>query len=333
MSGGGPLARVTSIKAKLGLVVVGATATGLAGGAAGLQVGFRVRWALVLAVLLALVVVQVLARGMTAPLREMAAAASRMARGDHGVRVAVRTRDEVGQLAGAFNAMAADLGEVDAQRRRLVADVSHELRTPITALQALLENLADGVTRPEPAALRTALAQTERLGRLVAQLLDLSRLEAGEVPLHRAEVPLAPLLAAAAEEVRALRRPVEVVVDVEPGLVARVDPERLPQVVVNLLDNATRHSPPGGQVRLEARRSPTGVRLEVLDAGPGIDERDRERVFDRFTRTDTARASAEGGSGLGLAIVRWVVELHGGAVAVGHPPPGGGCRVVVDLPA
>ncbi len=333
MSGGGPLAGVPSIKTKLGLVVVGATACGLAGGAAGLQLGFRVRWALLLAVVLALVVVQLLARGMTAPLREMAAAASAMARGDHGVRVAVRTRDEVGQLAVAFNAMAADLGEVDAQRRRLVADVSHELRTPITALQALLENLADGVTRPEPAALRTALAQTERLGRLVAQLLDLSRLEAGEVPLHRTRVELAPLVRAAAEEVRALRRPVEVVLDVEPGLVLDADPERLAQVLANLLDNATRHGPPGSRVRLLARRTPSGVRLEVVDAGPGVDEGDRERVFARFARTDAARASADGGSGLGLAIVRWVVQLHGGVVAVGQPPPGGGCRVVVDLPA
>ena len=333
VGGGGPLAGLRSIKAKLGLVVVGATAAGLLAGAAGLQLGFRVRWSLVLAVVLALVVVQLLARGMTAPLREMAAATTAMARGDHDVRVAVRTRDEVGQLAVAFNAMAADLGQVDAQRRRLVADVSHELRTPITALQALLENLADGVTRPEPAALRTALAQTQRLGRLVAQLLDLSRLEAGAVPLHRRDVELSPLLAAAADEARALGRPVEVAVDVEPGLHLRADPERLAQVLANLLDNATRHSPDGGRVEVVARRAPSGVRLEVLDAGPGIAEADRSVVFERFARTDGARASADGGSGLGLAIVRWVVELHGGAVAVGAPPPGGGCRVVVDLPA
>jgi signal transduction histidine kinase len=333
VSGGGPLAGLRSIKAKLGLVVVGATATGLLGGAAGLQLGFRVRWALVLAVVLALLVVQVLARGMTAPLREMAAAAGAMARGDHAVRVAVRSRDEVGQLAGAFNRMAADLARVDAQRRRLVADASHELRTPITALQALLENLADGVTRPEPAALGTALAQTQRLGRLVAQLLDLSRLEAGEVPLHPVTTELAPLLEAAADEARALGRSVAVAVEVEPGLDVRADPERLAQVLANLLDNATRHSPPGGRVLLRARRTPSGVRLEVLDAGPGIAGADRERVFERFARTDGARASADGGSGLGLAIVRWVVELHGGVVAVGPPPPGGGCRVVVDLPA
>lgn len=331
--GGGLLARVPTIRTKLGALVVLATTSGLVGGAVGLQAGFRVRWALLLAVALALVVVQVLARGMTAPLREMAAAASRTAAGDHGVRVRVRSRDEVGQLAEAFNAMAADLAEVDAQRRRLVADVSHELRTPLTALRALLENLADGVTQPGPAALQTALAQTERLGRLVAQLLDLSRLEAGEVPAHRRLVDLQDLLAGAADEARALGRPVEVVVRAPAGLVVAADPERLAQVFANLLDNATRHAPAGSRVLVTAGRTAAGVRAEVLDAGPGIAAADRERVFQRFARTDSARATADGGSGLGLSIVRWVVELHGGAVHVGEPPDGGGCRLVVDLPA
>ncbi|MCW2608379.1 MAG: two-component sensor histidine kinase, partial [Frankiales bacterium] len=200
MSRRGPLAPVRSIKTKLGLVVVGATGAGLLGAVYGLQSGFRVRWTLLLSLVVALAVVQLLARGMTAPLREMAAAASAMARGEHDVRVAVTSRDEVGRLAQAFNGMAADLAEVDAQRRRLVADVSHELRTPLTALQAQLENMLDGVSGPET--LAAALAQTARLTRLVAQLLDLSRLEAGQVPLHREPVEVARLaedaLAAAA---------------------------------------------------------------------------------------------------------------------------------------
>src|SRR4029079_5086900 len=112
---------------------------------------------------IALVIVQVLARGMTSPLREMAAAASAMARGDYGRRVTASARDEVGELARACNAMAAELADVDRMRRDLVANVSHELRTPIGALQALLENLVDGVEPADPAALRAALAQTERL--------------------------------------------------------------------------------------------------------------------------------------------------------------------------
>lgn len=330
-----PLDRVASIKVKLGALVVAATTAGLLGGASGVLAGLRVRYALVLSVLVALAVVQLLAHGMTAPLREMAAAARRMARGDHGVRVTATSRDEVGELGRAFNHMAADLAQVDAQRRRLVADVSHELRTPLTALQALLENLADGVTPPDPATFETALAQVRRLSRLVGQLLDLSRLEAGEVPLERVGVALGPFLDQAAREVAVTNRPVEVVTRVEPPtLTVTADPERLHQVLANLLDNATRHSPSGGRVQLTACRTPGGVRLTVSDEGPGIDAADRERVFGRFTRTDQARARADGGSGLGLAITRWVVELHGGAVAITDPLPPAttGCRVVVDLP-
>ncbi|TNM58376.1 HAMP domain-containing protein [Streptomyces sp. NP160] len=357
MSLDSPLAWVTSIKAKLGAVVLGSVVAGLAGGAFLLLQGFRMRYSLVIAVVVSVVVIQLLARGVTAPLREMAAAAGRMARGEHGVRVSPAGRDEVGQLAAAFNSMAAELERTDAQRRRLVADASHELRTPLTALQAQLENLADGVTEPDPAALEVALAQTQRLSRLVAQLLDLSRLEAGEVPLHRRPVVVRDLLEAAAAEARAqcaaLGRDVAVVVGVEErdddggGLVLDADPERLAQVLANLLDNATRHSPAGSAVRVTGRAAPPGERpgvvLEVRDAGPGVDPADRERVFDRFARTDTSRARSAGqtgGSGLGLAIVRWVVDLHGGSVRIADPDdgpaglqPSGGCRVVVTLPA
>ena len=173
-----PLDRLPSIKVKLGVVIV-ATVFGHRRRARARQAG-RPRPAArsLLAAVIALVLVQFLARGMTSPLREMAAAATAMARGDYGRRVRATSRDEVGELARAFNAMAAELGDADRMRRELVANVSHELRTPLGALQALLENLADGVEPPDPAALRTALAQTERLGRLVTQLLDLS--QAGE---------------------------------------------------------------------------------------------------------------------------------------------------------
>jgi two-component system sensor histidine kinase BaeS len=321
---------VPSIKAKLGLVVVGSVAVTLAAVLLGTRAGLELSATVPLGVLVSLATVQLLARGTTSPLREMAAAARRMACGDHDVRVTATSRDEVGELARAFNAMAADLARVDEQRRRLVADVSHELRTPLTALQALLENLADGVTRPDPETLETALAQTRRLSRLVGSLLDLSRLEAGEVPLHREPLEVAPFVA---EVVRGSGSPERVVADVEKGLVLDGDPERLHQVLANLVDNALRHAPAQTPVRVVGARTRGGVRLEVRDDGPGIPVADRERVFERFARTDRARAARDGGSGLGLSIVRWVVDLHGGSVRVADPlPPSTGCRVVVDLP-
>ena len=328
-----PLDRVRSIKIKFGAVILAAVAMTLVLNEVGLalNVSIKARW--LLAALLSLALVQLLARGMTSPLREMAAAARAMARGDYSRRVTVTSRDEVGELARAFTSMATDLAAVDAERRRLVADVSHELRTPLAALQALLENLADGVAAPDPETFETALAQTRRLGRLVSQLLDLSRLESGVVPLELEHTAIAPLLAQAVREVEVADRRVELRTDVRPpDLTAHVDAERLHQVLANLLDNATRHSPAGGLVNVTATRVGACVRLVVEDAGPGIAEVDRERVFERFARADSSRTGRDGGSGLGLSIARWVVELHGGQIRAEPATSPPGCRVVVDLP-
>ena len=326
-----PLDRIRSIKVKFGIVILLAVAMTLLLNEVGLALNVQPvsRWAL--AALLSLALVQLVAHGMTSPLREMAAAARAMARGDWSRRVHVTARDEVGELARAFTSMATDLAAVDAERRRLVADVSHELRTPIAALQAVLENLADGVTEPDRATLETAVEQTRRLGRLVAQLLDLSRLESGTALLERRSTPLAPLLDQAVREAEVTGRDVRVAYAVTPAdLTAVVDPERLHQVLSNLLDNATRHSPAGGAVTVAACRSAAGLRLVVQDSGPGIDAVDRERVFERFARADSARSG--GGSGLGLSITRWVVDLHGGSVHAEPAVPAPGCRVVVELP-
>jgi signal transduction histidine kinase len=220
---------------------------------------------------------------------------------------------------------------VDAQRRQLVADVSHELRTPLTALQALLENLADGVVTPDAETLESAVAQTRRLGRLVSQLLDLSRLEAGQLPLHVEHVALSDFVDVVLREARAHAADgVTLAAKVPSSLGVDADPERLHQVLTNLLDNAIRYSPPGGRVVVGAEPSASGVRLSVTDDGPGIAPAERERVFERFSRTDAARAAADGGSGLGLSITRWLVELHGGTVRVADATPG--CTLVVDLP-
>ncbi|MFL5894619.1 MAG: sensor histidine kinase [Thermoleophilaceae bacterium] len=332
-----PLDRLPSIKAKLGVVIVAAVAVTTIVIGVGVSAGVPLVVCAVGAAALALAMVQLLARGMTSPLRDMAAAARAMARGEHGRRVRATSRDEVGELARAFNTMAAELAEVDRMRRELVANVSHELRTPISGLQALLENLLDGVEQADPETLRLMQAQVERLGRLVSQLLDLSRLEADAGPLRREPFRVDELLRAAAREAELQGRGrvgrAEIRFDVQPGdLTAYGDAERIHQVVANLLDNALRHSPEGATVELGARRNGSKrIEIAVTDEGPGIPADEAGRVFERFYRVDAARSSDDGGSGLGLAIARWIVDLHGGDIRVEQRAPRG-CRMVVVLP-
>ena len=195
-----PLDRIPSLKLKLGAVIVGTVVGTVAVIVLGNRLGLPLSVRVIAATVIGLVVVQFLARGMTSPLREMAVASRAMAAGDYDRRVTATSRDEVGELARAFNAMAADLADVERQRRDLVANVSHELRTPIGALQALLENLADGVEPAEPRAIEAALGQTRRLAKLVNQLLDLSRWEADAVVLERRPFEVEGLLAQAAQE-------------------------------------------------------------------------------------------------------------------------------------
>ena len=330
---GQPLAPVGSLKVKLGLLVGASVVVAAVVGTLGRAGGVSPWLSIPVTILLALAVTQLLAVGMTSPLREMTAAAKRMARGDYSVRVSETSHDEVGELARAFNRTARDLATVDRQRRELVANVSHELRTPLAALQAVLENLVDGSEPADPDALRPALAQAERLGTLVTDLLDLARVDAGKAPLSPQPVPVAALLAEAVEEAQVSGRPVEYDVRVDPpDLVVRADPARLRQLVANLLDNASRHSPAGGSVRVTVTRVDDRHRIEVSDQGPGVAPLDRERAFEPFGTLSATEGG--GGTGLGLAIARWVTDLHGGSIAFVDPEPGGsGARVRVDLPA
>ncbi len=330
MSQARPLDTVRAIRAKLGLLVgcsvVVAAVVAAVGGAA------SVPWWISLPVTVAagLAVTQWLARGMTSPLREMTAAAAAMAGGDYDQRVAATSADEVGDLARAFNAMAADLAAADAERRGLVATVSHELRTPLAAQRALLENLVDGVAPPDHETLQAALRQSERLSALVADLLDLSRIDAGITPLAVTDVRVADLLEATAAESRLDSRPVQVRYRTDPpDLTVAGDPARLTQLVVNLVDNAIRHSPVGAEVLVSARAVGAGSwLLEVRDEGPGFPADQTGRVFGRFG----AGGDSAGGTGLGLAIASWVCELHGGtitAVPTEHGASGAVLRAIL----
>ncbi len=328
-----PLDGIGSVRVKLGFLVAASVVVAALVALVGDRAELPVWVTLPVTVAGALLVTQWLARGMTSPLREMTAAAERMAAGDHSLRVSASSRDEVGDLGRAFNAMAADLAGTDRERRQLVATVAHELRTPLAAQRALLENVADGIVAPDDATLRAALGQAERLSDLVTDLLDLSRIDAGVAPLRLEDVPVRALLDDAVAEAAVHGRDLEHVISVSPpGLVVSADPARLSQLVVNLLDNAGRHVPPGGRVRLMGTTDAAAStwRLEVQDDGPGFPDGDTERLFDRFgTGPD-----ASGGTGLGLAIARWVCELHGGTIAALPAPTGSdvGARLRIELP-
>jgi signal transduction histidine kinase len=177
------------------------------------------------------------------------------------------------------------------------------------------------------------LSQVERLGRLVSQLLDLSRLESGVVPLQLDVVPARAFLDSVLRDARVHGpKDIELESSIEPAhLALHADAERLHQVVGNLVANAMRHSPPGARVDVTARADAGGTIIEVTDQGPGIPKEERGRVFERFYRSDAARASSDGGSGLGLAIARWIVDLHGGEIRAAANDPSG-CRMVVSLP-
>ena len=314
------------------MVIVASVAVTVAVHNLGLQAGIPLLFVGLASGALSLLMIQFLAHGMTSPLREMAAAAKTMARGDYSRRVTATSRDEVGELARAFNSMAAELEQVDRMRRDLVANVSHELRTPISALQAVLENLIDGVEEPDPVTFTTMHEQVQRLGRLVSQLLDLSRLESGAVPLQRIDFRIEDLLQQAVRESKLHSHNVHLSVKVDPpDLTANGDPERVHQVVANLLENAVRHSPDDAEVVVSASGSPRRVVIEVEDEGPGIPETEASRVFERFYRADAARSTKQGGTGLGLAIAKWIVDLHGGEIRVEARRPTG-CRMVVELP-
>ncbi|CAM4009241.1 sensor histidine kinase [Helcobacillus massiliensis] len=326
-----PLQGFQSFKMKLGVLVGVSVLVAAAIAWVGSKTGLNAIIMIPLTVLAALAVTQVLARGMTSPLREMTAAARAMAQGDYERRVTTRSRDEVGQLADAFNTMSADLEQTDRMRRELVANVSHELRTPVAALRGQLENLADGVTPVTPENLEVTLQATERLSRLVDHLLDLSRLEAGVTDLQTEQIELTPLLHEVTDTARLAARvqgrDVHWSVDVQPAdLSIAADPERIRQVFSNLLDNASRHSPAGGGISVIAFLSEgafgpgvDGVCIEVRDEGPGIAEEHRASVFGRFERGEAA-LDGSGGTGLGLAIARWAVTLHGGRIEVIDDP-------------
>jgi two-component system sensor histidine kinase BaeS len=296
---------------------------------------------------LALLVSLLVSRRITGPLEELTDAAGDVSAGNLDVRVAPRGDDEVAALAAAFNAMADRLARDEQWRRDMTSDLSHELRTPLATIQSRVEALEDGVLPPTPENLRVIGEEVERLGRLLGALRNLNELESEDLSVQHERLDLTRVVAAAADRHRPafLAKGVELAADLRPATVLG-DPDRMLQVVGNLLDNALKYTPPGGHVAVTlqevgataappkaggALTGPAGasVRLTVADDGPGIDPGDLPFIFDRFYRARGSRGTE--GAGLGLAICRALVEAQGGSVAA-DDSPGGGARFTVLLP-
>ncbi|HSQ59582.1 MAG TPA: ATP-binding protein [Acidobacteriota bacterium] len=304
--------------------------SGLPGGPAAPYVRSVNRWmigAIAAAAALAMIVTWLLSRRIVGPVEALTSAARRMERGDWSARVAVRSKDEIGDLSHAFNAMAEALARNETVRRQLVTDVAHELRTPLTNLRAQLEAIEDGLVPADASSLRSLHEETLLLSRLVEDLQDLSLAEAGRLRLDRAPVAPGEVLdaAAAAFRARCEERGIALGVAPESAGAPRVsaDAGRLAQILRNLLANAMTHTPKGGSLTLAASPEGAFVRFEVRDTGDGIAPEHLPHVFDRFYRADASRSRVTGGAGLGLPIVKQLVEAHGGSVAIDSGPDRG----------
>jgi len=277
----------------------------------------------------------VLARTLTRPLRELTAAIRHVSTGSLEQKVLVRTQDELGELASAFNQMSAELNRSNELRRQMTADIAHDLRTPLAVIKGYAEALRDGDLPPTADTFQTMYQEAEHLSHLIDDLRTLSLADAGELALNCQLISPQELLerAAAAHRPQAQNQGITLQVTAAAGLPAvSVDAERMAQVLGNLVSNALRYTPAGGQITLAARRPADEVQLVVQDTGAGIPPADLPHIFERFYRGDGARQADEGESGLGLAIAKSLVEAHGGAIAVASTQ-GVGSEFVVSLPA
>jgi signal transduction histidine kinase len=270
-----------------------------------------------------------LARTLTHPLKALTQAAQRMAEGDLEQQVDQKSRDEIGELAAAFNTMSHAVAQANRARQKLAADVAHELRTPLTVISGYIESLRDGVLAPSPKRLSVIYDEIEHLQHLVDDLRVLSEADAGDLKVNRQAVAPADFLRqlCATFEQQALQKSITLELDIPASIPpVRIDETRMAQVIANLISNALRYTPPQGRIVLGAREEADEVVLTVRDTGAGISEEDLPHIFDRFYRADDS-----GVSGLGLAIARALVAAHGGTLEV-ESAKGEGTLMRIRLP-
>jgi len=289
----------------------------------------------------AVVVSLLVSRRVVAPVRQMMTASRRIAEGNYAERVQVRgdpepdEMDELDQLAVTFNQMADKLERTEAMRRQLIGDVAHELRTPLSTIKGSVEGLMDGVLEPTEANLHQIYREADRMQRLVGDLQELSRVEAGAFEVHRRSAEVNELISSAAERLAGQfdEKGVQLKIDLPAKLPAvDADPDRIGQVLLNLLGNALQYTPSGRAVEVHARQRDQVMEIEVRDEGIGIPAEHLPHVFTRFYRADRSRSRAGGGSGIGLTIAKHLVEAHGGRIWASSSEPGKGSSFTFTLP-
>lgn len=288
------------------------------------------------ALVIALLIGVVLARTISRPVREVTAATQIVAAGDLGFQVPVRTKDELGELASSFNQMSTDLALANRQRRQMTADIAHDLRTPLSVILGYMESLSTGKLEPTPETFEIMYEKGMHVQHLIDDLRILALADAGELALVVRPVDPEALLehTALAHMIQAQENEIDLRVESAKDLPEiKVDPERITQVLSNLVSNALRYTPEGGEIVLSAESDDAFIRLGVRDTGSGIEPEDIPHIFDRFYRSDSARRqdSAMGESGLGLAIAKSIVAAHGGDIDVSSMI-GEGTTFTISLP-
>lgn len=291
-----------------------------------LYAGFRagvfeaLAWAAGAAALVAAFVSLLLSRNILHPLRDMMQASQRISEGHYDERVQEGGLDELGQLAERFNLMAEKLHRVESMRRQLIGDVSHELRTPLTAIKGSMEGLIDGILPATDETYQQIHQEADRLNRLVDDLQELSRVEAGAYELDLRPTQIAPMFETLAKRFRQQFESKRVTLDLGPPAdlpPVLADEHRILQVLTNLTGNALQYTPEDGTVTISAKRTNGTVHITVRDTGAGIAPEHLSHLFDRFYRVDKSRSrAAGGGSGIGLTIAKYLVEAHGGEISV-----------------
>ena len=290
-------------------------------------------WSGIFALGLGVVLTFFLSRRVLAPVEALSRAARGVAGRDFSGRVDVRSRDEVGELSRTFNAMTEELARTEEVRRSLVADVAHELRTPVSNIRGYLEAMRDGLVNADEATLDSMHEEAVLLTRLIEDLQELALAESGQMPLHIQACDLAEVArkAVAAVQPQAEAKGINVGIEEEGSLIAEADPERIGQVLRNLLNNGVSYTLPGGHIRVSVREMGDEAEVRVEDSGAGISQEDLPHVFERFYRVDKSRSRATGGVGLGLTIARRLVEAHGGKISV-QSQAGKGSAFTFTLP-